>query len=74
MQLLPATWRAYRSGPWAKITNLRDAATAAARLLCADGAPDHLRAALWSYNHSPYYVERVLGALAGMERGRSLPR
>jgi hypothetical protein len=69
MQLLPATWMAYRPGPGARVTNLQDAATAAARLLCADGAPGNLRAALWSYNHSPYYVQRVLGVLAAMNRG-----
>jgi membrane-bound lytic murein transglycosylase B len=36
-----------------------DAIPAAARYLCAHGAPRHLDAALYAYNHSPTYVARV---------------
>ncbi|GAC1313948.1 MAG: hypothetical protein NVSMB16_10690 [Acidimicrobiales bacterium] len=41
--------------------DLRDAAGAAARLLCANGAPSDLRRAVWAYNHSDDYVSLVLG-------------
>jgi hypothetical protein len=36
-----------------------DAIPAAARYLCAHGAPHRLDAALYAYNHSPTYVARV---------------
>ncbi|GAC1545650.1 MAG: hypothetical protein NVS3B12_34410 [Acidimicrobiales bacterium] len=41
--------------------DLRDAAGAAARMLCANGAPSDLRRAVWAYNHSDDYVSLVLG-------------
>jgi hypothetical protein len=66
MQLLPATWVKYRPGESARIDDFEDSATAAARLLCANGAPGDLRGALWNYNHSQFYVERVLTVASGM--------
>ncbi|HEY2428114.1 MAG TPA: bifunctional lytic transglycosylase/C40 family peptidase [Acidimicrobiales bacterium] len=66
MQFLPATFSAYAvaldgfpPSPYV----LADAAVAAARMLCADGGgtPGGLPAALFAYNHSPSYVEAVLG-------------
>ncbi|GAC1534760.1 MAG: NlpC/P60 family protein [Acidimicrobiales bacterium] len=41
--------------------DLGDAAGAAARMLCANGAPSDLRRAVWAYNHSDDYVSSVLG-------------
>jgi peptidoglycan DL-endopeptidase CwlO len=37
-----------------------DAIPAAADYLCANGAPRHLRRALFAYNHSPAYVRHVM--------------
>ena len=71
MQFLPATWAAYGADGdgdgRADVTNPTDALHGAARLLCANGAADpaRLRSAVWNYNHSPEYVDRVLG-LAGL--------
>ena len=66
MQLLPSTWVQYRADVSARIDDFEDSAVAAARLLCANGAPGNLRRALWNYNHSDYYVERVLELAAGL--------
>jgi hypothetical protein len=60
MQLLPTTWARYRLDETARIDDFQDSAIAAARMLCADGAPEDLRRALWDYNHSEFYVDRVL--------------
>lgn len=66
MQFLPATWRAYAvdgDGDGRRdITNSADAVHTAARHLCANGGADprRLRRAVWNYNHSKSYVDRVL--------------
>lgn len=66
MQFLPTTWRAYATDGdgdgRAEITNPADAVHTAARHLCANGGgdPDALRSAIWNYNHSDAYVQRVL--------------
>jgi hypothetical protein len=67
MQFLPSTWRTYgvdgdRDGK-ADIMNPFDAVPAAARYLCANGAGHggaQLSNAIWHYNHSTVYVQRVL--------------
>ncbi len=66
MQLLPSTWVKYRPYDSARIDDFEDSATAAARLLCANGAPTDLPRALWNYNHSEFYVQRVLEVASGM--------
>ena len=62
MQVLPATFAAYAVGPHPSPYDMADATTAAARLLCANGAadPSRLRQAIWDYNHSWSYVDTVL--------------
>ncbi|MEO3812142.1 lytic murein transglycosylase [Sphaerisporangium sp. B11E5] len=68
MQFMPATWRAYgvdgdgdgKSDIWSPY----DAVPGAARYLCANGAGrggDKLRSAVYRYNHSWSYVNKVLG-------------
>jgi hypothetical protein len=72
MQFMPAWWRAFgvdgngdgRRDP----SDPEDAIPAAARHLIAGGAPQDMRAALFSYNHANWYVEQVL-ALAVEYRG-----
>jgi membrane-bound lytic murein transglycosylase B len=70
MQFLPSTWRAYGvdgdGDGHADIDDLADAVFSAANHLCANGAgdPARLRSALWNYNHSSAYVERVLQVAA----------
>ena len=70
MQFLPSTWRAYGvdgdGDGRADINDLADAVFSAANHLCANGAgdPSRLRSALWNYNHSKAYVERVLQVAA----------
>lgn len=74
MQFLPSTWAAYgvdgdRDGA-ADVMDPVDALYGAAHLLCANGGADpaRLRSALWNYNHSHTYVERVM-RLAGLIGG-----
>ena len=63
-QFLPASWAAFGvdgdgdgdRDPY----DYRDALPAMAGYLCAHGAPDDLRAAIWAYNHADWYVARVL--------------
>ncbi|MFC7381304.1 lytic transglycosylase domain-containing protein [Sphaerisporangium rhizosphaerae] len=68
MQFMPATWKAYgvdgdgdgRSDIWSPY----DAVPGAARYLCANGAGQggaKLRSAVFRYNHSWDYVNKVLG-------------
>jgi membrane-bound lytic murein transglycosylase B len=70
MQFLPSTWRAYGidgdGDGHADIDDLADAVFSAANHLCANGAADpaRLRSALWNYNHSKAYVDRVLEVAA----------
>jgi hypothetical protein len=68
MQFMPATWKSYgvdgdgdgKSDIWSPY----DAVPSAARYLCANGAGaggDKLRSAVFRYNHSWDYVNKVLG-------------
>jgi len=67
MQFLPATFDRYAvddgDGDPPSPFDIGDAAVAAARMLCANGAvrPGGLRPAIWAYNHSDRYVDAVLG-------------
>jgi murein DD-endopeptidase MepM/ murein hydrolase activator NlpD len=64
MQFEPATWLQYgvsvdgsgAPNPY----DPRDAIFSAARYLAANGAPDHMRQALFAYNHALWYVDAVL--------------
>jgi murein DD-endopeptidase MepM/ murein hydrolase activator NlpD len=64
MQFEPATWLQYgvsvtgsgQPNPYDPM----DAIFSAARYLAANGAPDHLREALFAYNHALWYVDAVL--------------
>lgn len=66
MQFMPRTFAAYGvdgdGDGRASIANPVDAIFSAANLLCANGAgdPSQLADALWNYNHSQTYVDRVL--------------
>lgn len=67
MQFMPATWKAYGvdgdGDGEADIWSPFDAVPSAAKYLCANGAGrggEKLRKALWFYNHSWSYVDRVL--------------
>ncbi|MCC6177452.1 MAG: bifunctional lytic transglycosylase/C40 family peptidase [Chloroflexi bacterium] len=57
-QFLPSSWAAFGDGgdPY----DYREAIPAIARYLCAHGAPDDLRRAVWAYNHLDSYVDMVL--------------
>lgn len=85
MQFLLPTFEQYGvdagDGDSASPYDLEDAVGAAARMLCANGAPTDLRRAVWAYNHSDEYVSEVLGwsvtyssiariAASGAQRGR----
>ena len=73
MQFLPSMWAAFGidgdGDGRADVLNSVDALHGAARFLCAHGGgdPEHLRSALWSYNHSDHYVRQVL-SLAWVNR------
>ena len=58
-------WARYGRG---NVYDLEDATAAAARKLCADGAPRNYRQALHSYNHSWAYVARVLAIARTYDR------
>lgn len=64
MQFMPGTWLQYgvdaTDAGYADPYNPVDAIFAAARYLHAAGASHHLRAAIFSYNHSQEYVESVM--------------
>lgn len=64
MQFEPDTWlqygiRVHGSGP-PNPYDPADAIFSAARYLAANGAPEHLREALFAYNHALWYVDAVL--------------
>ncbi|MFI6386233.1 lytic transglycosylase domain-containing protein [Nonomuraea sp. NPDC050540] len=68
MQFMPATWRAYGVDGDADgkkdIWSPYDAVPGAANYLCANGAGkggEKLRKAIWFYNHSWDYVNKVMG-------------
>jgi hypothetical protein len=67
MQFLAPTWARYGLGGdrW----DPADAIPAAARKLCADGARQDLRRALFAYNHSWAYVDRVLAIASRYRHG-----
>ncbi|MFB9962687.1 lytic transglycosylase domain-containing protein [Sinosporangium siamense] len=74
MQFMPATWKAYGvdgdGDGKADIWSPYDAVPSAANYLCANGAnqgAQKLRKALWFYNHSWAYVDKVLGVARGYE-------
>jgi len=57
MQFIPATWRSYGLG--GDVDDPRDAILGAANYLHANGAPAHIRRALFAYNRSLLYVDAV---------------
>ncbi|MEV0967934.1 lytic transglycosylase domain-containing protein [Microtetraspora glauca] len=68
MQFMPATWKSYGvdgdGDGKADIWSAYDAVPSAAKYLCANGAArggEKLRKAVWFYNHSWDYVNKVLG-------------
>lgn len=68
MQFMPATWKAYGvdgdGDGKADIWSPYDAVPSAANYLCANGAGkggQKLRKAIWFYNHSWDYVNKVMG-------------
>ncbi|MCO1575202.1 bifunctional lytic transglycosylase/C40 family peptidase [Crossiella sp. SN42] len=76
MQFLPATFAAYAQpippggvdppSPYHPVNAIH----AAARMLCRNGAKDNrdIRAALFSYNHAHWYVDKVLAVAQGYSR------
>jgi len=68
MQFIPATWRRWgadgNGDGTADPNQIDDAALAAGRYLCASGSlrsPAGWRAAIYTYNHSDAYVDKVAG-------------
>ncbi len=57
-QFLPSSWSAYGRGgdPY----SYHDALPAMARYLCDNGGPQHLRQAVFAYNHADWYVNQVM--------------
>jgi Transglycosylase SLT domain len=68
MQFLAGTWAEYGRG--GNVYDPADAIPAAARLLCANGAPGQLRQAIYAYNHAWWYVDQVLTFARAYQRGR----
>jgi hypothetical protein len=75
MQFMPATWKTYGvdgdGDGKADIWSAYDAVPSAAKYLCANGAGrggDKLRKAVWFYNHSWAYVDKVLGLASAYAR------
>ncbi|MFC5732183.1 lytic transglycosylase domain-containing protein [Cytobacillus gottheilii] len=70
MQFMPATFRAYgvdgnndgMRDPW----QLEDAIYSAANYLASSGYKTDVRKAIWHYNHSEEYINKVLGVAAGI--------
>jgi hypothetical protein len=58
-QFLPSSWAAFGQGgnPY----DFHDAIPAMARYLCASGAGQDVRRAVFAYNHADWYVDQVLG-------------
>src|SRR5438067_3485162 len=64
MQFMPGTWRQYgidydghnQPNPY----DPHDAIFSAASYLAANGAPKHMRKAIFAYNHATWYVDEVL--------------
>ncbi|MFG2084628.1 NlpC/P60 family protein [Spirillospora sp. NPDC048824] len=75
MQFLPGTWAAFgvdgdRDGR-RDVYDPADAIPAAARYLKHGGAPRRVRAALFQYNHSRAYVDKVLKQARAYAQGRA---
>ncbi|MEW9549487.1 lytic transglycosylase domain-containing protein [Nonomuraea sp. NPDC050783] len=75
MQFMPATWKHYGvdgdGDGKADIWSPYDAVPSAAGYLCANGAGrggEKLRKAIWFYNHSWDYVNKVMGIAEGYAR------
>ena len=70
MQFMPATFRAYAvdgNGDGVKeINNVDDAVFSAAKYLAANGGAVNHRKALWHYNHSEAYINKVLATAASL--------
>jgi cell wall-associated NlpC family hydrolase len=68
-QFLPSTWEAYgvdgNGDGVADPNDFRDCIPAAAAYLQASGAPADLRTALYAYNHSWAYVDKILAYASG---------
>ena len=62
-------WARYGTGRRADVYKPEQAIPAAARKLCADGAPRHIDGALYAYNPSSRYVARVKRWAARYTRG-----
>jgi hypothetical protein len=63
MQFMPATWKEYgveADGATANPDNAHDAIFAAAKLLSVNGGEQHLRRAIFAYNHADWYVDEVV--------------
>ena len=62
MQFLQSTWSVFHLPGLDNVYDVRDAAFAAARYLCSNGAglAEKLRGAVWQYNHAWWYVDEVL--------------
>jgi murein DD-endopeptidase MepM/ murein hydrolase activator NlpD len=64
MQFEPGTWLEYGvsvdSSRQPNPYDPRDAIFSAARYLAANGAPEHMRQAIFAYNHALWYVDAVL--------------
>jgi hypothetical protein len=63
MQFMPATWAEYGRG---NVHEQRDAISAAARYLAANGAPSDMPGAIYHYNPSSDYVRAVRAYAARM--------
>jgi len=64
----PSTWDTYGRG--GNVYDPQDAIPAAARMLCANGAPADLRGAIFAYNHAGWYVDQVLALAHRYQAGR----
>ena len=64
MQFMPGTWEEYGIAAYGHHQpnpyDPRDAIFSAARYLAGNGAPRHIRTALFAYNHALWYVDAVL--------------
>ncbi|MGI8335235.1 C40 family peptidase [Actinomadura scrupuli] len=73
MQFLSTTWKAYGvdgNGDGSKdVHDPTDAIFGAAHLLKADGAPEHLDAAIFQYNHAAWYVKTIRALATGYAGG-----
>jgi len=67
MQFLSGTWRRYGRG--GDRYDPADAIPAAARLLCANGAPHNLRRAIFAYNPAWWYVDQVIAFARSYQAG-----